>query len=329
MGKKINPLFFAAAVIFLCVATATAAEQAPRPFRIGILIAQSGPSETLTTKGLRDGLTELGYKEGESILIETKDAKGDRAALKPAALELGGKKVDVIFTTGTRATQAAMAATREIPIIFRHAADPVAIGFVKSMKRPGGNVTGVAALSAETTQKRLEVLKEIVPNLKRVHIFYDSNNAFSRESFAVAKKAAAKLRLDAVEHQIKTPDELKSSISQLQQREGDAIFHFSDDLVDSQADFVFDAARQKALPTMFEGADWAVKGSMISYGANYYQMGRQAASLVSKILKGEKPKTLPVERANKFDLQINLRMANAIGVNIPPEALKKADKVIR
>ena len=329
MGKKINPFFFAAAVIFVCVATATAAEQAPRPFRIGILIAQSGPNETQTSRGLRDGLKELGYREGENLLIENKDLKGDRAQLQATVAELVSKKVDLIFTTGTRAMQAAMAATKEIPIVFRHSADPVELGFVKSMKRPGGNVTGVTSLSAQTTEKRLEILKEIVPNLKRVHIFYDSNNPFAKENLASAKKLATKRRLEVAEHSIKGAEELKTALSALQKQDGDAIFEVADDLIESQADLIFETARQKGLPTIFEGADWATKGAMISYGANYYQMGRQAAGLVHKILKGEKPKSLPVERANKYDLLINLRMANAIGLAIAPDTLKKADKVIR
>lgn len=331
MAKKIIPLSVLTGLFLLSLTApaGAAAKQATEKPRIAILIAQSGPSETQSIRGLRDGLKELGYTEGKSAVIETNDLKGDRAALKSAATELVRKKVDVIFTTGTRATLAAMAATKEIPIIFRHSADPVALKFVKSMKRPGGNVTGVTALSLQTTEKRLEIFKEIIPDLQRVLIFYDSNNPFSRENYAFTKKAAAKMRLQVAEHQVKTPEELKSALNQLQKMDGDAIFHVSDDLIESQADLVFDMARQKGLPTMFEGADWAAKGSMLSYGANYYQMGRQAAALVDKILKGERPKGLPVEQAQKYDLLINLRMANALGINLTPEMLKKADKVIR
>jgi putative ABC transport system substrate-binding protein len=327
MSHKIRALF-AAAIIFLISATAPAAEKA-RPWKIAVLIAQSGPSEDQTIRGLRDGLKALGYKEGRNVVIEINDLKGDRSALKAAAARLAAKKVDLIFTTGTRATQAAMEATKEIPIVFRHPADPVALGFVKSMNQPGGNVTGVAAFSNQTTEKRLEILKDIVPNVRRAHIFYDSNNAFARENFATAKKLSAKLDLEIAEHSVKSPEELKTALNALQNSDGDAIFEVSDDLVESQAELIFDAARQKALPTIFEGADWAVKGAMISYGANYPLMGRQAAGLVNKIFRGQKPGTLPAERAVKYDLVINLRMANAIGFTIAPAALKKADKVIR
>jgi len=329
MERRLNA-GLAAIAILTCAATAGAAAKAAPKLRISVLIAQSGPSETLTIRGLREGLKELGYKERDNIVIEVKDLKGERAALQPAAVELVNKKVDLIFTIGTRATQAAMAATREIPIVFRHSADPIAIGLVKNLKQPGGNVTGVAAFSPEMTGKRLEILKEIVPNLKRVHILYDSNNPFSQTSFAAAKKEATRLRLDVVEHTVKTVDELKSVVGALRNMDGgDAIFQVSDDLVESQADTIFEAARQQSLPTMFDGADWAPKGSMASYGANYYRMGRQAAAMIHKILKGASPKNLPVERAEKYDLLINLRMANAIGHTIPPAALKKADKVVR
>ncbi|HEY2987970.1 MAG TPA: ABC transporter substrate-binding protein [Candidatus Binatia bacterium] len=327
MNKTIYSFF--AAAIFLCLALTIFAGQPPRPWKIAVLVAQAGPSEDQTVRGLRDGLKELGYKERRNVVIEINDLKGDRAALKSMATEIVGNKADLIFTTGTRATEAAIAATKQIPIVFRHPADPEVLGFVKSLKQPGGNATGVAAFSSQTTEKRLGILKEFVPNLRRVHVFYDSNNPFAKENFAAAKKTAAKLGLEVADHSIKTPDELKTALNGLQKQDGDAIFEVSDDLVESQSELIFDTARQKALPTIFEGADWAIKGAMLSYGANYYQMGRQAAGLANKIFRGARPATLPVERASKYDLLVNLRMANAIGLAIAPETLKKADKVIR
>jgi putative ABC transport system substrate-binding protein len=187
----------------------------------------------------------------------------------------------------------------------------------------------VAGLALQLTEKRLEVLKEVVPELRRVRIFYDSNNKFSKENFAVAQKAGAKLGFEVAAHPIKSADELKSSLSRIEKSAGDAVFHVPDDLVEGQADFVFDIARKKGLPTMFNEEVWVIKGALAGYGPSYYQMGRQAASLVDKILKGQNPEKLPVERTNKLDLVINFRVANAIGLTIPPEVLKRADKVIR
>jgi putative ABC transport system substrate-binding protein len=302
---------------------------APRPWKIAILLAQSGPSEDQTTRGLRDGLKELGYTDRKHIVIEVIDLKGKSAGLEPAAAELVRKGVDLIFTNGTRATRAAMAATKTIPIVFRHPADPVSMGFVKSMDRPGGNVTGVAAFSGSTVEERVQLLKAFAPRVRRVHIFYDPNNAFARENFLAAKQAAERNGLEVSEHSIKTPDELKTALASLTKTDEDAIFEVSDDLIESQAELLFDAARQNGMPSMFEGADWAIKGSLLSYGASYYQMGRQAARIVNRIFRGEKPANIAAERANKYDLMVNLRMAKSIGLAIPPETLKKADKVIR
>ncbi len=315
----------------LCLfgAFAINAGEASRPFRIGILIPESGRSEAQSIKGLRDGLKELGYKERENILVEIRDAKGDRAALKPMANELVSKKVDLIFTTGTRSTGEAMAATNEIPIVFRHPGNPQTMGLVKGNTRPGGNVTGVAGFGLEMTQKRLEVLQQIVPGVRRVHIFYDLNDKFSRYNFALAKKSAEKLGLEVVEHGTKSAEELKTSLDNLQSGAGDTLFQVPDNLADSEADFIFRIARQKKLPTMYNEEVWAIKGALGAYGPSAYQMGRQAAGLIDKILKGQKPENLPVEPARKFDLIINFRTANAIGLTIPPDMLKKADRVIR
>ncbi len=317
-----------AAAIAFSVSSAALAQQ-PRSFRVGILIPESGVLESQTIKGFRDGLRELGYKEGENLQVEMRDVKGDRAALKPAASELAGKNVDVIFATGTRATQSAAAATKKIPIVFRHDADPVEVGLVKSMKRPGENVTGVAAFSLQMTRVRLQILKEIVPNLQRLHIFYDPTNFVSKQNFALAQKTAATAGLVVVEHTIKGSDELKTSMSAIQKREGDALLHVPDGLVESQASYVFDAARQQGLPSMTYEEIWVTKGALAAYAVDNYEMGRQAAQLVDKILKGTNPKNLPVERARKFDLVFNLRTASVVGVNVPPQLLKKADRVIR
>ncbi len=327
MGRRLT-LTLALAIILLVPGMARA-QQVPRTFRIGILIPESGREESQTIKGLRDGLKELGYKEGENIQVEMRDVKGDRDALKSAAIDLVSKNVDVIFTTGTRATQAAKAATKKIPIVFRHDADPAVLGLVKSMKQPGGALTGVTALSLQMTQKRLEILKEIVPNLRRMHIFFDPTNFVSQQNFVFIQKTAAKAGLGVVEHTIKTSEELKTSFGAMQKMEGDALLHVPDGLVEGLGDFIFDAARKKGLPSMTYAEIWVTKGALAGYGVNNYEMGRQAAQLVERILKGANPKDLPVEQARKFDLVINLRTANTVGVTVPPQVLKKADRIIR
>ncbi len=297
--------------------------------RIGILIRIAEQSDSQSISGLRAGLKELGYRDGKNILIEVHNARGERGVLKSAAIELVKNKTDLIFTTGSSATLAAMAATTEIPIVFRHPLDPVVLGFVKSMELPGGNVTGVAGLSVQQAKTRLEILKEIVPTLRRVHILYDIYNPISRGHFAIAEVAATHLGIHVVGHPIKNEEELKDSINRFKKRESDAIYHVSDVLVQSQADFIFRVARQKKLPTMFGRSVWAARGSLAGYGPNNFEMGRQAASIVDKILKGARPENLPIERAKKFELFINLRTASLLGITVPPAVLSRADKVIR
>jgi putative ABC transport system substrate-binding protein len=327
------PVKFAAMLLGLSLALVTAsaveAGDAPAMARIGVLIPESGRPETQSVRGLRDTLKELGYKERENIVLEMRDAKGDRAALKPMAHDLVDKRVNLIFTTGTRATEVAIAATNKIPIVFRYRGNPQTVGLVKSNTLPGGNVTGVAGFGLEMTAKRLETLQQIFPEVRRVHIFYDLNDKFSRGNLVVAKDSAEKLGLEVLEHGTKSAEELKTSFDNLETRPGDALFYVPDNLVEGEADFIFRTARQKKLPTMFDEEAWAIRGALGAYGPSYYQMGRQAAGFVDKILKGQRPENLPVEPAKKYDLVINFRTANAIGLAIPPDMLKKADRVIR
>ena len=329
MIRRLFIILLTATGLHLIVPLGIRGGPAPRIPRIGILIPESGPGETATVKGLREGLKSLGYIEGENLVVELQDAKGDRSALQTMADELVGKKVDVIFTTGSRPTQAARSATKEIPIVFRHSADPAALGFLKNMKRPEGNVTGVAAFSSYMTDKRLEILKTIVPNLRRVHIFYDSNSKYSGGNFLAAQTAAAKLGLEVADHGVKASDEIKPAFDKMQIRAGDAILQISDDLIESNANLVFEGAKKQRLPTMFDQEGWTIKGSLASYGPSYPQMGRQAAQLIDRLLKGAKPSDVPVQSASKFDLVINLRTANIIGLTIAPEVLSKADRIIR
>ena len=331
IGQMTNKIakFLLVMAVFLMGLTGNKAQGDSQTPRIGILIKKAEQSDSMTVNGLRAGLKELGYREGKNILIEVGHARGERGALKSAAVKLVSKKVELIFTMGSAATLAAMAATTEIPIVFRHPLDPVALGFVKSVDRPGGNVTGVAGLSVQQAETRLEILKEIVPTLRRVLIFYDLHNPISQGHFAIAEVAATNLGLHVAAYPIKNDKELKRSINRFKKMEGDALYHVSDLLVQSQADFIFKVARQKKLPTMFGRSAWAARGSLAGYGPNYFEMGRQAASLVDKILKGARPENLPIERAKKFDLFINLRTASIIGITVPPEVLSRADKIIR
>jgi putative ABC transport system substrate-binding protein len=297
--------------------------------RIGILVPEMGRAQSQAQKGLLQELNELGYQTRRDIALEIRDAKGNRTALQTTANELVAKKINLIFATGTRATQAAMAATRDVPIIFIHPGDPAVAGLFKDPGALRGNISGVAAYAAETTGTRLALLQEIFPALAKVHVFFDSNNSFARENFSFVELASKKLGLQVSGHGVKSVDELKASISALPSEPDMAIFHMPDDLVESESPFIFDIARQKKLPTMFNEEAWAIAGAMAAHGPDYLQMGRQAGQLAARILKGQSPGSLPIQRAAKFDLTLNYRTANAIGIRLSPEMLKKANRVIR
>lgn len=297
--------------------------------RLGILVPELGRGQSQAIKGLSEELKRLGYQEKKNLFFETRNVKGNRAALQPAADELLGRKVSAIFTTGTSATRAAMAATSDVPIVFVYPGDPTLAGLTKSSSDRARNLTGVAAYANQTTEKRLALFKEIYPELRKVVIFYDANNSFSREQFGIVERSAKNLNCQVAGFGIKSTDELKTTFSGMRVENGTAIFQVADDLVESESDFVFEMARKKKLPTMFNEESWAVEGAMAAYGPNYREMGRLAARRIDKILKGEKPETLPIERATKFDLTLNYRVASFIGFKLSPEILKKADKVIR
>jgi len=308
---------------------AAAAAQAQTKTRIGVLLPELGRAQSQSLKGLHEELKRLGYVERKNLIIENRNAKGDRSALRSAADELVKNRVAAIFTTGTRATMAAASASSDVPIVFVHPGDPAAAGMVKSMSEPPRNLTGIAGFAVEKTEKRLALLKELIPELREVHIFFDSNNTFSRDNFALAQAAAKKLGLPVVEHGVKSADELKTTLNSLRTAPGSALFHVPDDLVEGEAEFIFATARQKKLPSMFNEESWAIQGATAAYGPSYLDMGRRAGVMIGRILKEPKAALPAIERAEKFDFIVNYRTANFMGMKIPPAALKKADKIIR
>lgn len=313
------------ALLVLLSATAQAQTKA----RIGVLLPELGRAQTQSLKGVHEELKRLGYVERKNLLVETRNTKGDRSALRPAADELVTLKVAAIFTTGTRATMAAAGASSEIPIVFVHPGDPMAAGMVKNMSEPPVNMTGVAGFAVEKTEKRLALFKELIPELREVHIFYDSNNNFSRDNFAFAQAAAKKLGIAVVDHGVKSADELKNTLNSLRAAPGAALFHVPDDLVEGEAEFIFATARQKKLPSMFNEESWAIEGATAAYGPSYLAMGRRAGAMLGAILKNPKTTLPAIEPADKFDFIVNYRTANYMGMQLPPAVLKRADKVIR
>jgi putative tryptophan/tyrosine transport system substrate-binding protein len=317
----------AIALTLTVIAPALALAQSPA--KVGILVQEMERAQSQSIKGLGDGLKSLGYQERKNLFFEIRNVKGNRAQLQPAAGELITQKVGVIFTTGSSATRAAIASTQDIPIVFVHPGDPVAAGLMKNHAERAKNLTGVAAYAAATTEQRLTLFKQIIPALQKIVVFYDGNNAFSRENFAAADAAAKKLGLQVHGYPIRSSDELKSTIAGLRTEPGAGIFQIPDDLFESESELLFDTARTKKLPTMFNEEAWAIRGALAAYGPSYLEMGQQAARLIDRIIKGEKPEALPIERASKFGVTLNYRTARFIDLSFPAEMLKKANKVIR
>ena len=301
--------------------------QQPKVYRVGVLLPGEPWYETID--GLRVGLRQLGFEEGKQFILAIRDWKGDVKAAEEAARNLEQDKVNLIYTTSTNSTIAARRATTDIPIVFCAGADPVVLGLVDSFAKPGGRLTGVYLRSVDLTAKRLEILKEIVPKLRRVVTFYDPRRPTAIESSKLAREAARQMKIQFVERHVASVEELQAGMQALRAGEVDAFFEVSDALVVIQTQLVIDTARIKRLPTMFNYISSVIKGGLASYSVNRHEVGRLSAKYVQRILAGVKPKDLPVEGVDKIDLVINLKTAKQIGVTIPQSVLYRADKVIK
>jgi putative ABC transport system substrate-binding protein len=278
--------------------------------------------------GLRDGLLELGYRENEQFVIGVRFTQGDMAALPVAARELVQYRVDIIFTTDESSAKAAQMATTRIPIVFAGAVDPVRLGLIQSFARPGGNITGVADVRLELSPKRLEVFHEVVPGLKRVLFLYDAADADAVAEAKVYRDAAPHLGIVLMEKVVRTEEEAQATLAQISKGEVDGILVPSPVSLNIPG-FVLEATSHQAIPTMCTMSFYVERGALASYGPDLHEMGRQAARLVDKILKGVKPAEIPVEVSPKVEFVINLKVAKALGLTIAPEVLYRADRLIR
>ncbi len=313
------------AALVLCSVHPAQAQQA-KTYRIGV-IYEGGPLG-LAIDGLQDGLKELGYENGKQYLLEIRDLKGDRTAAEQAGRNLEQKKVDLIYAVSTSVVTLVRRTTTEIPIVFAVGSDPVAAGLVDSFARPGGRLTGVHFLSADLTAKRLEILKEILPEVHRVVTFYDARNEVALRAANSAREAARQLKVEVVERHVTSVEELRLGLQTLKAQEVDAYFYTQDAMVVSQSQFIIDTARSKKLPTMFGEVSAVAQGALVSYGVSYYDVGRLSAKYVQRILTGTSPQSLPIESLSKPGLALNLKTARELGVTIPQSVLFRADKII-
>ena len=330
MGATLGKIFVLfLTTILLTTASATQAQQPTKVPRIGFLIASSRSVNAARYETFLQGLRELGYEEGKNIVIEWRSGEGRFDRLAALAAELIRLKVDIIVTAGPADTRAAREATSTIPIVMTFDNDPVGNGFIASLARPGGNITGLSTLAPELSSKQLELLKEIVPKLSRVAILGNSTNPGNdlalKEIEAAAKAFGLKLQyLDILD-----PKAIETAFRTASKSGVEAILVLGIPLLNSERKQLVELAVKNRLPAIYYTGDLVEAGGLMTYGVNRNDLARRAATYVDKILKGAKPAELPVEQPKKFELIINLKAAKQIGLTIPPNVLARADKVIK
>ena len=294
------------ALAFLLAQLAAEAQQPGRVPRIGIL--QNTVTRSTYTEAFRQGLRALGWVEDQNMVIESREGRGYEHYPDLAA-ELVRLQVDVIFATNAPAIQAAMRATTTIPIVMVSLGDPVAAGFVASLARPGGNITGLSGFSPELSGKQLELLKEVVPNVARVAMLANPTNPHTPFIVSEAEMAARALGVQLHLLEVREPNELGSVFAAMTTARANALLVLPDPMLSGQSGRIVELAAQSRLPAMYAELSWALAGGLMVYGVSLDDMNRRAATYVDKILKGAKPRDLPVERPTKFDLLINLKTA--------------------
>jgi putative ABC transport system substrate-binding protein len=323
------PFVVTITLIILAAAFTADAQQSAKVPRIGYL-TPSVSSNPARTEAFRQGLRDLGYVEGKNIAIEWRANKGKLDRNAALAAELVRLEVEVIVAIGGEEIRAARAATAAIPIVMVQGGDPVKSGFVASLARPGGNITGLALLRPELSGKRLELVKEIVPKLSRVAVFASS---FSADYALVSKEieiAAAALGVRLQPLDILSPKDFETAFQDAAKGRADAVlFRVPSPILSPHRTNVAALAAKSRLPVSYESAQEVEAGGLMSYGVNANDLYRRAATYVDKILKGAKPGDLPVEQPKKFELVLNLKAAKQIGLTIPPNVLVRADRVIK
>jgi len=319
---------FGLGILFLTTFHLARAQQPPTKIpRIGYLMTRS--LDPVRTEPLRQGLRELGYVEGKTIVIEWRSAEGKIDRLPALAAELVRLKVDVIVTSGPLPTRVTKDATSTIPIVMTQVNDPVGNGFVASLARPGGNITGLSTLAPEISGKQMELLKEILPSLSRAAVFGTSTQPGNSQMLKEVELAAGALAVKLQYVDILVSRDIESAFRAAVKGRVHAILMIApSSVVGDRRQEIVDLAVKSRLPVMYPFSSYVEAGGLMFYGANLTDLDRRAATFVDKILKGAKPADLPVEQATKFELVINLKTARALELKIPAHLLMEADKVI-
>jgi putative ABC transport system substrate-binding protein len=297
--------------------------------RIGFLIAASPSSVSPRLEAFRQGLRELGYVEGKNIVIEWRYAEGKLDRLPALAAELVRLKIDIIVTGAPATTRAAKEATVTIPIVMAQDTDPVANGFVASLARPGGNITGLSTLAPELSGKQLELLKETVSRLSRIAILGNSTLPGNAQALKEMELAAGAFKVQLQYVDVLDLKNIETAFRAVSKARADAVLVLGNPIFLSQRIQITDLAVKSRLPAIYERPEYVDDGGLMTYGVNINELYRRAATYVDKILKGRTPADLPVEQPIKFEFIVNLKAAKQIGLTIPPNVLARADKVIK
>jgi putative ABC transport system substrate-binding protein len=312
----------AGTLVFALSPTDVAWAQSAKAVKIGILTDAMVPWHT-STNGFRDGLKEFGYVEGTSVIFEAHAVEGDVTHLPQLLAKLLEQKPDLLFCVADACSKA----IGRVPMVFTQVSDPVRLRLVESIARPGANITGIANLRADLSAKSLELFKETVPTLRRVLLTYDPRKTEEREALVSAKSEAQRLKLVLIENSITNPLEIEPALAQLGQGDGILIVQSGPNL--NIAGRSLQVATSNKIPTMYQASFWTQVGGLASYGADQYSQGHQAARLAHKILTGTHPRELPVELPHKIEFVINLKTAKALGLQVPPSVLFRADRVLK
>jgi ABC-type uncharacterized transport system substrate-binding protein len=316
-------------VLFLTSSHLVEAQQPGKVPRIGYLQAPPPSAVAARTEAFRQGLRDLGYVEGKNIAIEWRFAEGKPDRIPGLVAELVHLKVDVIVTGGSFATGAAKEATSTIPVVMMQDSDPVGNGYVGSLARPGGNITGLSTLAPELSGKQLELLKETVPKLSRVAVLGSSNRSGNAQSLKETELAAGAFGVKLQYLDVLSPKDIGTAFRAASRQGADAVLVLTSPLATSQRTQFIDLAVKNRLPAIYDRVEYVEDGGLMTYSVSSTDLFRRAATYVDKILKGAKPTDLPVEQPTKFEFIINLKAAKQIGLTIPPNVLARADRVIK
>ncbi len=329
MSRRSVALSVTLALGILTAPLVAAAQPAARVPRIGFLWSSPSSRPSPLLEAFQQGMRDLGWAEGRNIAIEYRSSEGRLERLPDLAAELVRLKVDLIVAVATPGAGAARRATATIPIVMVGVGDPVGLGYVASLARPGGNVTGLSSLSVDLGPKRLELLKEAIPSVSRVSIMWNPGDPARALEFRETQAAAGRLGLRLQAAEVRNSDEMERAFSGMTREPPDALIVQQDPFTIFHRARIADLAFKSRVPAISTFREFAEAGGLMTYGTNLAELYRRAAAFVDKILKGAKPADLPVEQPTKFELVINLKTAKALGLAIPPSVLIRADHVIQ